>query len=133
MDRIYGELKKQACAWYMFADVCSNDRTDHVDDPETRARDYGLTIAAQKAEEAANAEYDSDEDDPFQWLMEYAQGPVSRLHRHKAQLQGPITRKPYLGFYLRVGANRFPSPRIRKGPLFNTRWHVSSREVETGT
>ena len=63
----------------MFADVCSYDRTDHVDYLETNDRDYDLTLSAHKAEEAANAEYDSD-DDPFQWLVHYGTKKTRRAH-----------------------------------------------------
>ena len=61
----------------MFVDVCSYDRTDHVDYLETKDRNYDLTLATLKVVEAMKADTDSD-DDPFQWLVHYGHNNKSR-------------------------------------------------------
>ena len=49
------QMKTQAIAWYMFTDICSYDRTDHVDYPDTNTLTCDLALAEKRAAEAANA------------------------------------------------------------------------------
>ena len=78
MEYLYDEQKRQACLWYMFVDICVFDRTDHVDYPETRVRNYDFDIVERKLKEALDAGYDSLEDDKFNWLMEYGRSTGDR-------------------------------------------------------
>ena len=51
----------------MSTDVCSYGRTDQVDYLETRSTNYELTLVVQRAVEADDAEWDSDDDPSNGW------------------------------------------------------------------
>ena len=72
------EQTRQACVWFMMVDICVYDRTDYVEYPEKLVRKYDPELSAWKLKTAVNAKYDSDEDDKFNWLMDYGESTGNR-------------------------------------------------------
>ena len=56
IDNLYTEQKRQACLWHMYVDIGVFNRTDHVDYPETRVRNFDSDLAARKLQGALDTE-----------------------------------------------------------------------------